>query len=393
MKEPFISVKKKLKFFSTANQPYKELRKHLDKQPVGYPATLSGIELRLLKELFTTAEAEAALYLSYKFEPFEAIYKKAKEKEYERQEFQQLLESMEKKGCIFVKIKDGEPYYALHPFAIGMFEMQIKRLTPSYFLDAHNYMLQGYAMEYLTTQVPQMRVIPINKILSPIQNVAPYDHIREIVDQTKDKIGITDCICKVGRDLIGDPCKVTDRREVCMGFRDYADAYARHGWGRTISKKEAIDILDQNEKDGLVLITASMQEPQFVCSCCDCCCGILEAMKIMPRPVDFAASNFYAELNPELCKGCKTCLKRCQMQAIQFDEKTQKATAINSMKCIGCGLCISTCKTGSINLKKKEKESIPPKDMDELYDVIMQNKKGMGGKMVKMAKGMMGLKI
>jgi len=81
------------------------------------------------------------------------------------------------------------------------------------------------------------------------------------------------------------------------------------------------------------------------------------------------------------------------MQAIQFDEKAQKATTINSMKCIGCGLCVSTCKPGSINLKKKEKEFIPPKDMDELYDVIMQNKKGMGGKMVKMAKGMMGLKL
>ena len=28
-----------------------------------------------------------------------------------------------------------------------MFEMQLKRLTPSFFLDAHNYMLQGYAYE------------------------------------------------------------------------------------------------------------------------------------------------------------------------------------------------------------------------------------------------------
>jgi len=28
-----------------------------------------------------------------------------------------------------------------------MFEMQFKRLTPSFFLDAHNYMPQGYAYE------------------------------------------------------------------------------------------------------------------------------------------------------------------------------------------------------------------------------------------------------
>lgn len=393
MKEPFISLKKKIKFFSDANQPYKNLRKHLDRQAVGYPATLSGIELRLLKELFTTAEAEAALCLSYKFDQFEAIYARAKDKGYERQEFQQLLESMEKKGGIFVKRSEGDTYYALHPYAIGMFEFQIKRLTPSLFLDSHNYVLQGYGMEYLSTKVPQMRVIPISKTLTPFQNVAQYDHIREIVDGTKDKIVITDCICKNGKDLVGNPCKVTDRREVCMGFRDYADTYTRHGWGRMISKEEAMDILDQNEKDGLVLIAASMQEPQYVCSCCDCCCGIIEMVKIMPHPVDFVASNFYAELNPELCKGCKTCVKRCQMQAIQFDEKSQKAESINIQRCIGCGLCASSCKTGSINLKKKEKEFIPPKDMDELYEVIMQNKKGMGGKIVKMAKGMIGLKV
>jgi NAD-dependent dihydropyrimidine dehydrogenase PreA subunit len=393
MKEPFISVKKKLKFFSTANQPYKELRKHLDKQPVGYPATPSGVELRLLKEIFTTAEAKAALHLSYKLEPFEAIYNRAKDKKYERQEFKHLIESMEKKGCIFVKRKDRETYYALHPFVIGFFEMQLKRLTPSLYLDAHKYALQAYGMEYLTSHVPQLRVIPIDKSLTLTQNVATYDQIKEIVDRTKDRITAQDCICKVGKDLIGDPCKVTDRREVCMGFRDFADTYARHGWGRTISKKEAMDILEQNEKDGLVLMTASMQEPQFLCSCCDCCCGIIETIKIMPRPVDFAASNFYAELNPDLCNGCQTCVKRCQMEAIQFNEKAQKAIGINDKRCIGCGLCVSTCKTGSIKLKKKDTEFVPPEDFDELYEVIMQNKKGMGGKIAKMGKAILGVKV
>ena len=393
MKESFMSLKENLNLLSTAKKPYKNLRKHLNKQPVGYPSTLSGIEIRILQEMFTTAEAEAALYLSYKYEPFEAIYARAKDKGHERQKYQELLESMEKKGAIHIKLKDGEKYYALHPLVIGMFEMQLKRLTPSLVMDVRKYFLQGYGIEYLTTQVPQMRVIPINKSITPSHNVATYDHIREIIDVTKDRIVANDCICKNAKDLIGDPCKVTDRREVCMSFRDTADAYARHGWGRTISKEEALEILDQNEKDGLVLMTASMQEPQFVCSCCDCCCGIMQTMQLMPRPVDFAASNFYAQLNPELCKGCKTCVKRCQMQAIQFNEKAKKATSINDKRCIGCGICVSACKTGSISLRKKELEFIPPKDADELYDVIMQNKKGMGSKIVKMAKGMMGLKV
>jgi len=393
MKEPLLSFKKKMKFFSTAKEPYKKLRKHFNQQSVGYPSTLSGIELRLLREIFTVVEAEAALALTYRLETFQNIYPRAEAKGFEEDQFRLLLESMEKKGCIFVTHKDGEIYYALHPFAVGMFEMQISRLSPSFFLDSHNYMLQGFAMEYLTTEVPQMRVIPIHKSLNPAQNIATYDQIREIVDRTKDRIGVTKCICKTGRDLINDSCKVTDRREVCMGFRDFHDTYSRQGWGRTISKEEAMEILDQNEKDGLLLIGATMQEPQYVCSCCSCCCGIIEMMKFMPRPADFSASNFYAKLDTESCNGCGKCIRRCHMEAIEFNDTEKKATAIDTKRCIGCGLCVASCKTGSITLQKKEIEFIPPKDHDALYETIMSNKKSTVGKLGMMAKAMMGMKV
>jgi len=392
MKEPFISMKKKLGIFSSANRPYKDLRKHLNRQPVGYPATLSGIEIRLLKEIFTPAEAQAALLLSYRPQPFEVISSRAVSTGLDGESLRQLLVSMEKKGGIFVRHSESGPTYALHPFVIGMYEMQLNRLTPGFYLDAHKYGLLAYGMEYLTTSVPQMRVIPIQEALSPVQNVAPYDHIREIVDRANVPIAVVNCICKTGKDLISDPCRLTDRREICMVFRDFARTCERFDEGRIISKKEAFDILDLNEKEGLVLLTASMQEPQVVCSCCDCCCGILEAMKFMPRIVDYAASNFSAELKAETCTGCALCVKRCQMQAIQCDETTGKPSAVDSNRCIGCGLCVSTCKNGSITLKKKETEFIPPKDIDDLYEVIMQNKKGLGGKLLKLAKGMIGLK-
>ncbi len=393
MKEPLLSTKKKIKFFADAKKSYKKLRKHLDKQPVGYPATLTGIELRLLMDIFTTMEAEATLALNYKFETFENIFTRASEKGFKKSEFRMLLESMEKKGCIFVKKKLGEKYYALHPFVVGMFEMQINHLTPSFFLDSHSYILQAFAMEYLSTEVSQMRVIPINKSLNTTQNIATYDSIREIVDRTKDKILITQCICKAGRDLINDPCKRTDRREVCMCFRDFSDTYSRHDWGRTISEEEALEILDQNEKDGLILMGSTMQEPQYVCSCCGCCCGIVEILNFMPRPADFSASNFYAQLDKESCNGCGKCVRRCQMDAIRFNDVEKKATEIVSKRCIGCGLCVSSCKTHSISLQKKKVELVPPKDHDALYELIMQNKKGTFGKLWKMSKAMMGVKV
>jgi len=300
---------------------------------------------------------------------------------------------MEKKGSIYVHFKNGNAHYALHPFVIGMFEMQLKHMNTNFFLETHRYMIERFAVEYLTTEVPQMRVVPINKSLPIKQNIATYDQIREIVDQTKDRICITDCICKVGRDMINDPCKVTDRREVCMGLRDFSDTYVRNGWGRAIAKEEAFEILDQNEKDGLVLIGATMQEPQFVCSCCNCCCGIMEMINFMPRPVDFTASNFYAELDETLCNGCQKCMKRCQMNAISFDEKTKKALPINLKRCIGCGLCVPYCKTGSIKLKPKANLFVPPKDHDALYETIMQHKRGTVRQIAKITKSALGMKV
>ena len=34
-------------------QIYRDLQRHLDSFPIGYPATQSGVEIRILKRLFT----------------------------------------------------------------------------------------------------------------------------------------------------------------------------------------------------------------------------------------------------------------------------------------------------------------------------------------------------
>ena len=43
---------------------YQRLAKHLDKLPGGFPSTESGVELRLLRRLFTPEQAELAPHLT-----------------------------------------------------------------------------------------------------------------------------------------------------------------------------------------------------------------------------------------------------------------------------------------------------------------------------------------
>jgi len=379
MKNILIGIQRNLSIMMDSRKKYRKLQQHLDKQPVGFPSTFNGIELDLLKELFTIDEASAALYLNYRFELFKTIYERANPNGYSEQTLQNLLDVMEKKGAIFVRRDpDGTPYYALHPYVIGMFEMQIKRLTPSLYLKTRTYMLQKFAFEYLSSEILQMRVIPVQKSLSAIQYVSTYDQIREIVEQAKDRIAISECICRKGKDSIGQPCSATDRREICIGFRDFHDTYVRHNWGRSISKEEALDILDRNEKEGLVLMPSNMQEPNFVCSCCDCCCGILEILNMLPSPAEQVCNNYESEINPAKCKGCGLCIKRCPTQAISNNGKY--AIAINPKRCIGCGLCVSSCKTGAVRMKKKDEKFIPPKNHEDLYDFLMEHKKNAIGK-------------
>ena len=42
---------------------YRKLQENLDKLPIGFPATKSGIDLKVLTHFFTPEEAEIASYL------------------------------------------------------------------------------------------------------------------------------------------------------------------------------------------------------------------------------------------------------------------------------------------------------------------------------------------
>ncbi len=65
---------------SASDSLYRRLRRHLDRTPVGYPATKSGVELRILEHLFTPEEAEVALELSVIPEPLTTIHKRLRKK-------------------------------------------------------------------------------------------------------------------------------------------------------------------------------------------------------------------------------------------------------------------------------------------------------------------------
>ena len=82
---------------------------------------------------------------------------------------------------------------------------------------------------------------------------------------------------------------------------------------------------DEAEEAGLVHTTpfnnASM--PGVICNCCnDCRCVIEPPLKSGKMQHLMAPSRFRPVVNQDLCKGCKTCVKRCPFNAIELKEMT-----------------------------------------------------------------------
>jgi len=76
---------------------YQKLARHLDNLPGGFPPTESGVEIRILKRLFTPDEAELATHLNLIAEEARVIARRAK---ITRQQAAERLELMAKKGLI-----------------------------------------------------------------------------------------------------------------------------------------------------------------------------------------------------------------------------------------------------------------------------------------------------
>ena len=297
---------------------YRDLQKHLDRLPIGYPATESGVEIRVLKHLFTPEEARIAVQLSMIPEPISRIHKRVKKTGVSIEELERILDHMVDKGSILLSRKDDEKRYSTMPLAVGSFELQLERLTKDFAQDMKQYLWGEFGKEMYRTKIPQLRTIPIEKSI-PVPNkyqVSTYDNVKQIFENSDGPIAVINCVCRQAKDVMGARCTKTDLRETCIVFRDNTEYYLNHGLGRPISKEEALGILEKAQEAGLILQPENAQYPGFVCCCC-CgdCCGILTTVKKFPRPSELYATNYYAEVDPELCTGCGICVERCQMEA------------------------------------------------------------------------------
>jgi len=359
---------------SESDDLYRDLQIHLDKQTVGFPATNSGSDIRLLKQLFPPEQAKMAMKLTYKYTSLEEIHERAKKDGYSIEEVEQILDATARRGVIGYRQMGDVKQYRNIPYVVGMAEAAAFDPSPEMLEAMEAYGTDGlFWLSFIQSKIPQMRTIPIEQSITPEHHISTYDEIEDIIKTTVDPIVIIPCVCRLGSERRGEPCKKTDRVETCMVFRDSARNMVEVASGREITKGEALEIMRKNEEDGLVLQPSNAQGPDFICSCCGCCCGILALHKAVPNPAGFWASNFYAEIDAELCEGCGTCVDRCQTNAMKLDEEKEIST-IDLSRCLGCGNCVPFCPSDAIELRQKDQEIVPPPTGEDMFEAIVASK-------------------
>jgi ferredoxin/DNA-binding MarR family transcriptional regulator len=359
-------IQENLKF-----EQYRTLQQHYNDMPVGFPPTKSGSDIRLLQYFFDPEDIPILLELNHNYNSTNIIIETLKKKKISQKVANRILDKLVKKGLIGWKQKDNEIYYKLLPLVVGLDESQNYNRTPEYIELLKTYMIESqFALKLVTSRIPQLRTIPVEKSIEFQHFVNTYNGVRMIIENVGGPIVLLDCICKKSAKLNGRECKQTSRLETCLVFNEVAQRWLTRGLGTEISKNEALDVLKKNQADGLVLQPSNSKNPNFLCSCCGCCCGILSLQKMIPNPAKYWNSDYQAEVNLDVCGGCGTCIKICQVNAINI--KNEKAI-IDLKRCIGCGTCVNSCPNNSISLIKRKSPTSIPDNGKDLYDSILKS--------------------
>jgi len=147
-----------------ATDIYKKLARHPDNLPGGFPPTESGVELRILKRLFTPEEAALAIHLTLIPEELRVIARRAK---IDREEAGRKLEEMSKKGLIFrVALHGEQPQYTAVQFLIGIWEFHVNDLDPDLIRDMEEYISVLFDYD-VWKKAPHLRTIPVGGVSPP----------------------------------------------------------------------------------------------------------------------------------------------------------------------------------------------------------------------------------
>ena len=209
--------------------------------------------------------------------------------------------------------------------------------------------LKEYASKYKAVTVPvQLEIRGKQRILN-------LTEVEKVLAEAK-LIALGECFCRKKVKRCNSPL------DTCLSLDGKAEELIGKILAVKVSHKHALRTLKRAHEAGLVHVTYAIvgrEKPDYICSCCSCCCHSLSGLIRFSIVYDFASSEYIASDDPQNCTDCGKCVQRCQFKARTLQDGKMR---FDKARCFGCGLCVTTCPTRSIRLVLRKRRAF---DEDE----------------------------
>lgn len=327
---------------------YRRLARKLDTLAIGFPATQSGVELKLLATIFAPEQAMLAARMDSGPESVDAIALRAG---MEAEAAEPILREMARRGLIRAT---GESSFSLRPFLMGIYEQQLPRMDAELARLFERYYQETEGGGITRGAPPVHRVVPVEEAIPLDIEILPYELASRLVRDSR-SWAVRNCVCRTQQRLLGQGCD--HPLEVCLVFAPVERAFEHSDVDRPISTEEALSVLRLAAEAGLVHTVYNFREGlHHICNCCSCACMFLRAVSEFGRFSGIARSAFRSVVESDICTGCGNCLGRCPFGALSVQDQV---CVVEYMRCMGCGLCVTACPTGALRLERLSEDERP----------------------------------
>ncbi|NQT73423.1 MAG: 4Fe-4S dicluster domain-containing protein [Chloroflexi bacterium] len=359
---------------SNPEREYRLLQQRLDRNVTGAPQ--SPTFTKILQLLFSPDEAEIARRIPSQPIPLDTISKKLN---IPFDELSDKMTDMAQRGLVIDMERNGRRYVALPPVIIGFFEytfMRTRENAPMMELAQlfDDYMTQDdrFARSVFTSQTQLGRSLVREESLpeGDYTEILDWERASQIV-QSASTLGVSLCACRHKKSHLGKAC---DRpQKTCLTLNYGAEVMIRSGLADRITAAEGIGILEECKEAGMAQTGDNVQRKMtYICNCCGCCCGMMEAINTCNIRNAIVSSNWIMQVDLAKCKGCGKCAQVCPVGAIAIaeekeGEKKRRWAVRDADLCLGCGVCCSSCEFGGASMQPREKRVLTP---ETLFDRV-----------------------